>query len=121
MGYIHCCSAMHKCRTFEIKPSENYIKCELHYLEACPICNNTILQLIKISKDNEISIYRLKNKKARKFFEKIKDFILVEKTKNITNMGKYGKFYLNYNEYGKKKKCYSNLSSMKIGIFENFS
>ncbi len=30
-----------------------------------------------------------------------------------------GSFYLNYNEFGVKKRCYSNLSALKIGLTEN--
>ncbi|MBR2526642.1 hypothetical protein IKE67_09280 [bacterium] len=122
MGYIHCCGALHHCRTFELKEDEQYKIKELNYLEECPICGHTILQLTKIDIFNQISVYRLNNKKAKKFFEKYsKDIVKeVDKPENFafrTN----GKFYLNYNEYGKKRKCYSNLSSMKLGLFENNS
>lgn len=117
MGYLHCCSGLRKCKTFSVKPYENYIFCELDYLESCPVCGNTVLQLTRLNNNNEISIYRLKNKKAKKFFEKIKPNIIEEKAYKYSAFARQkGSFYLYYNEYGVKKKCYSNLSTMTLGI-----
>lgn len=117
MGYIHCCSGLRKCKTFDVKPYDNYIFCELSYLESCPVCGNTILQLTRLNNNNEISVYRLKNKKARKFYQKIKSKIIAEKVYNYSALNRQqGRSYLYYNEYGVKKKCFSNLSSMTLGI-----
>lgn len=120
MGYIQCCSKLHECKTFKLQTDTNYKDKQVDYLENCPVCNHTVLQLTKIDNKNNISVYRITNQKARKFFEKYKN-IMTEEIKNTKNIfyKNCGKFYLNYNEYGKKKKCYSNLSSMKLGLFEN--
>lgn len=120
MGYIQCCGGLRECKTFELIPDEEFIIKELDYLEECPVCGHTILQLTKLSKSGKIYVYRITNKKARKFFEKYSKDIVEEK-KEFENFifKSHGKFYLNYNEYGRKKKCYSNLSSMKLGLFEN--
>ena len=120
MGYIQCCSKLHECKTFKLQTDTNYKDKQVDYLENCPVCNHTVLQLTKIDNKNNISVYRITNQKARKFFEKYKN-IMTEEIKNSKNIfyKNCGKFYLNYNEYGKKKKCYSNLSSMKLGLFEN--
>jgi len=120
MGFIHCCSGFRCCKTYELKSDEKYKYKELDYLECCPVCEHTILQLTRIDYNNKISVYRLKNKKAKKFFEKYqKDIVSEIKDYDSSYLLNYGKFYLNYNEYGKKKKCFSNLSSMKLGLFEN--
>ena len=120
MGYIHCCGSLRKCHTYELKPDEKYKIKELNFLEECPVCNHTVLQLTRLDNTNNVNIYRIINKKARKFFEKYKKDIIKEiKDFEISKIINYGKFYLNYNEYGKKKKCYSNLSSMKLGLFES--
>lgn len=117
MGYLHCYSGLRKCRTFSVKPYDNYIFCELDYLETCPVCGNSILQMTRLNSNNEISVYRLKNKKAKKFLEKIKPNIIEEKTYNYSSINRqHGRFYLYYNEYGVKKKCYSNLSTMTLGM-----
>ena len=116
MGYLHCCSGLRKSKTFSVKPYDNYIFCELDYLECCPVCGNTVLQLTRLNNNNEISVYRTKNKKARKFFEKIKPQIISEKAYNYSTLShSHGSFYLYYNEYGRKKKCFSNLSTMTLG------
>lgn len=92
---------------------------EVDYLETCPICGHTVTQLTRIDSDNNVSVCRKINEKARKLFDKLKNSILYEKKTEGTRLKVYSKFYLNYNEFGVKKKCYSNLSTLKIGMFEN--
>ena len=81
MGYIHCCGALHKTRSYCIVPQENFTMCEVDILSKCPVCGHTVVQLTRVCKDNSISV--------------------------------------NYNEFGVKKRCYSNLKSLKIGLNEN--
>lgn len=119
MGYVQCCSALHKCRTFLFKTYNNVIFKQVDYLEKCPICGHTVLQLTKINLENKILVYRIKNKKARTFLEKYSKDIIKEETISNKYIRYHGKFYLNYNEYGKIKKCYSNLRTMKLGLFDN--
>ena len=119
MGYIHCCGALHKTKTFRLVPQENFLVCELDYLKKCSVCGHTVVQLTRIDSKDNISVVRKVNKKAREFFAKLKKFILYEeKTVNYNNINS-GSFYLNYNEFGVKKRCYSNLKSLKIGLNEN--
>ena len=40
MGYIHCCSAMHKAQNFVLQPNFGFVTCELDYLEKCPTCGH---------------------------------------------------------------------------------
>lgn len=119
MGYIHCCSGLRKTRSFTLSPEENYQYAQVDYLEECPICGHTITQLTRIDTDNKVSTCRKINEKARKFFGVLKSSILYEKNPECQTYNTFSKFYLYYNEFGKKKKCYSNLSSLKIGLFEN--
>lgn len=115
MGYIHCCGGLRKTRTFRLLPQDNFVLCELDYLFKCPICGHTTIQITRINNDNEISTIRKYNKKALKLFEKIKNKILYEE-KNANCTGRYqGRFYLYYNEYGIRKKCFSNLRNLKLG------
>lgn len=119
MGYVHCCSGLRKSKSYSIAPEENYLFAQIDYLEECPICGHTIAQLTRIDFDNNISICRKVNDKAKKLFENIKDSILFEKKTESGRVRVNSKFYLSYNEFGIKKKCYSNLSTLKIGLFEN--
>ena len=93
--------------------------CELDYLPKCPVCGHTVVQLTRIDKDDNISVVRKINKKAREFFIKLKKFILFEEKPINYNRINAGSFYLNYNEFGVKKRCYSNLKALKIGLGEN--
>ena len=119
MGYIHCCGALHKTKSFCLVPQENFLMCELDYLPKCPVCGHTVVQLTRIDKDDNISVVRKINKNAREFFIKLKKFILFEEKPINYNRVNSGSFYLNYNEFGVKKRCYSNLKALKIGLREN--
>lgn len=119
MGYIHCCGALHKTRSYCIVPQENFALCEVDFLSKCPVCGHTVVQLTRVSKDDKISVVRKVNKKAREFFAKLKKHILYEIKSINYNSVNSGKFYLNYNEFGVKKRCYSNLKALKIGLNEN--
>lgn len=119
MSYIHCCAGLRKSKSYSISPEENYLFAQVDYLEKCPICGHTVTQITRIDSDNKVSVCRKINDKARRLFEKLKDSILFEKKPEEVRIKAYSKFYLNYNEFGIKKKCYSNLSTLKIGLFEN--
>ena len=119
MGYIHCCGALHKTRTYCLVPQGKFILCEIDYLTKCPVCGHTVVQLTRIDKNDNISVIRRINKKAKEFFEKLKTKILYEIRPINYNKLPVGSFYLNYNEFGVKKRCYSNLKTLKIGLYEN--
>lgn len=119
MGYIHCCGALHKTKTYSLVPQDNFAVCEVDYLPKCPVCGHTVVQLTRVDYSDNISIVRKVNKKAREFLKKLGKYILYEvRPINYSKMN-YGKFYLNYNEFGVKKRCYSNLRTLKIGLTEN--
>ena len=118
MGYIHCCSGLHKTRSFVLAPEHNYKVCELDYLWKCPVCGHTVVQLTRIDNNNILSSLRYKNKSALKFLNKIKSKILYERKDFDYSKYNKGTFYLNYNEYGVIKRCYSNLSNLRIGLIE---
>jgi len=113
MGYIHCCGALRKTRTFKLVPPKNFSKAELDVLYKCPACGHKVVQLTKVTSGGKVVTVRRVNKKAESFWEKLKSSILYE-----IKSYKYkatGNFYLNYNEYGVIKRCYSNLSTLKLG------
>ena len=116
MGYIHCCGGLRKTRIFEIAPEKKFIMCKLDVLKKCPVCNHLVIQLTRVDDENHISFVRYINKKAQMFLNKIQKKILyeirdIDYTQNIG-----GSFYLDYNEFGIKKRCYSNFTNLKIGI-----
>lgn len=119
MGYIHCCAGLRGAKTYSVSPEEGYLLAQIDYLEECPICGHTVLQLTRIDSKNNVSVCRKVNEKARKLFDRLRNRILYEKKSEGAKFKAYSKFYLYYNEYGVKKKCYSNLSSLKMGLFDN--
>lgn len=116
---IHCCSGLRASKSYAIKPEKDYRFAQIDYLDMCPVCGHTVLQITRIDFDNNVSVCRKINQKARQLFEKLKPSILYQKNRESTRIKAYSKFYLYYNEFGVKKKCYSNLSSLKMGLFEN--
>lgn len=119
MAYIHCCGGKRKARSYVLSPENKYLTAEFDYLDECPVCGHSTAQLTRIDFDNNISVFRKTNEKAKKLFENLKPSILFEKMAGAIKVKAYSRFYLNYNEFGKKKKCYSNLSTLKMGMFES--
>ncbi len=121
MGYIHCCGGKRKAKSYVLSPEKKYLTAEIDYLDECPVCGHSVTQLTRIDFDNNISVFRKTNEKAKKMFENLKSSILFEKITGAFKLKAYSRFYLNYNEFGKKKRCYSNLSTLKMGLFDNES
>ena len=119
MGYIHCCGALHRTKTFRLVPQDKFMLCEVDYLSRCPVCGHTVVQLTRIDNNDNISVVRKTNKKAKEFLAKLKNKVLYEIRPINYNKTNCGKFYLNYNEFGVKKRCYSNLRTLKMGLTEN--
>jgi len=117
MGYIHCCGALHKTRSFVLVPNDGFETCEADLLQECPVCGHFVVQLTRIDKDNNLTTVRTVNSKARKFFEKLKPKILYEEKYIDYSKFPHSGFYLNYNEFGVKKRCYANLRTLKLGKF----
>lgn len=119
MGYIHCCGALRKTKSYRLVPRDKFVLCELDVLKKCPVCGHMVVQLTRVSDTDEISTVRKVNAKAKRFFESLQKFILYEETPPSVPRTGQGKFYLNYNEFGVQKRCYSNLRNLKIGLYEN--
>ena len=67
MGYIHCCGALHKTRTFRLAPYKDFLICEVDLLTRCPVCGSKVIQLTRITEKAEISCVRRTNAKADAF------------------------------------------------------
>lgn len=118
MGYIHCCGGLRKTRSFVLSPTDNFVVCELDLLTKCPICNHFVIQLTRLDKNNNLSSLRFSNRKAIDFWKQIQSKILYERKEFDYSKRRGGTFYLNYNEFGVKKRCYSNFSNLKIGLIK---
>lgn len=122
MGFIHCCGALRRSLTYSLTPQEGYLIAEADVLECCPVCGHYIVQLTRIDFEHEVSSVRKSNMHARRLFSNIKTSILyLQKYRYSPLNSSKSNFYLSYNEYGVKKRCYSNLSTMQIGKHDNMS
>lgn len=120
MGVIHCCGGLRKSKSYLLQVQDGFLQVRMDWLESCPVCSHTVLQLTRLNYKNEISVVRKVNSKARKLREKLESSIILEITKNQSIQPSSGSsFYLFYNDFGKKKKCFSNLSTLKMGVSES--
>ena len=116
MAFIDCCNHKRSCDVFRLENRPGFILNYAYFIEACPSCGHTVLLLKRYLPDGSVSEVRKTNEAARKLFEKIRPAILCRIGKTLVPQG--GKSFLRYNEFGVVKKCYSNLSCIKIGLFE---
>lgn len=108
MFRFECCDAKRKCRTYVLANKRQAVL----KIGICPKCNR-ISALIVI--DGIVKVRR-SGSEAYDLFHRNLPNILFE-LKRIES-GKNG-WYLEYNEWGRKKKCYSNLRTLKLGLFDN--
>jgi glutaredoxin-related protein len=103
---------------FFLLPEKGFLESMLYFLEACPHCGSAVAQVYRIDVNMQVSSFRKANKKAFKLFENLKKTIKFEEKIKFNPLLPSSSFYLYYNEYGKKKKCYSNLNTLEIGRFD---
>ena len=120
MAYIECCGKKHKAIVFELKLNNDGCVSKILKNAFCPICGKNIIVIEKkmfVDGVEQVRYIRRQGKEADKLFDKLENDIIcvIPELKNV----QYKKgFFLKYNEYGKIKKCYSNLSALKLGIFD---
>lgn len=120
MGFIQCCGALQRSKSFLLQPQDGFLHVRLDWLESCKHCSHTVLQLTRIDLENNIDVIRKVNSKARKLKDKLQPLIITEIGKSgLTPRANNSSFYLFYNEFGTKKRCYSNFSTLKMGLTED--
>lgn len=116
MPYIFCCNQKRICDAYKLENLPGLILNYAYFVEACPSCGHTVLVLRRYAPDGSVSEVRKKNEAARKLFDKVRCSIICKLPKTQEEQG--GKSFLRYNAFGVIKKCYSNLSSLKMGLFD---
>lgn len=121
MAYIECCGKKHKAIVFELKLGDDGCISKILRNAYCPICGENIVVIEKkifIDGVEQTRYVRRQGKEADKLFDKLEKDILCQVVEQKNVQYKKG-FFLNCNEYGKIKKCYSNLSALKLGLFDS--
>ncbi|MFA7658785.1 MAG: hypothetical protein WCY19_05070 [Candidatus Gastranaerophilaceae bacterium] len=101
---------------YELESHDGFFDCVMNVIyEKCP-CGKFILELERTNKEGRQKPKRFYGKEAYEIHDKLEKSILHKiGSSNVV----CGRFYLNYGEYGKKKRCYSNLSTLKMGRLDN--
>ncbi len=116
MPFIECCNQKRSCDAYKLDNLPGLILNYAYYLKACPICGHTVLILRRYLPDGKVSEVRKTNEQARKLFDKVRPTIMYKVTQIQSNQG--SSFFLRYGEFGRIKKCYSNISSLQMGKFD---
>ena len=120
---LECCGTLQKAKILQVPVSEesllfrkDFQKFYIAYVEKCinKKCPGKIIKL-GLTYDKELIEFKAK-RKYLKLYKRIAneelDCIKINSLKNSFD----SRFYLYYNEYGEIKRCYSNLSSLKLGM-----
>lgn len=112
MFKVECCGSFRKADIYELVTDK---KEEYKLLKTfrCPICKQVNTLLEKKTFDGNISYVRFKGRKAEQFLDRQYCNIMFEIKPQVQYCS--SNFYLKYSEYGKVKKCFSNLSTLKLG------
>jgi hypothetical protein len=102
---------MRRCKVFALAKTKLYESSVLK-IGRCSQCKRLIVSLEKVDFTGRKTCIRKYGLQAQLLYERNKFNILYEIAQ--LKSGKFG-FYLNYQEYGKVKKCYSNLRTLKLG------
>lgn len=121
MAKILCCFENQEALLYEVKPDKEsfdkvpVIRQLVAVLPMCYSCRHTRIQAFYYDKDNELLGTILIKKKPHKYVAEMK-IIKVINTPNIkAPVYPNSKHYLHYSDKGRKKRCYSNLSTMEVG------
>lgn len=118
MVKLLCHAVSQKAELFKIIPQKENIQSEfVLYLKSCVICNNPVLEIIRIDNfNNKLAPVRLKTKNIPKFLDSMSVIWKPEKINYINSA--FSGFALGYNHYGTRKKCFQNISNLRIGKIE---
>ena len=118
MAKIWCCRRFQHAEVYKIIPTKKDILEEfILYNQRCSCCNQPVLEILRADvEENILKPIRLNSKNIPAFIKKMN--VLWEPRKFSFPKSKISKFILNYNEFGKIKKCSKNLSGLSIGRIE---
>lgn len=113
MSVIECCGQRQKTHAYICDPPKGFVFQQIDFLVLCKQCKATVMQVTRLDCDNNISTFRRTEWAARALFEKMRPSILYKIPSPHVIVNQKSNFYLNYNEFGKVKKCYANFSSLE--------
>ena len=141
MAKIWCCRRFQDAEIFKINPTRKGVLEEfVLYVQGCSCCSQPVLEILRADFDENIlkpvrlnpdkipSFIKKMNvigflsgiKACKSIFEGTEDLnaFLKKPAKGFYHKTKISKFVLNYNQFGKIKKCAKNFSNLDLGKIE---
>ncbi len=109
---LKCCGVSHKTTAFICDAPSGFIYQRIDFLVKCKVCKRTVMQVSRLDAQNKFSSFRRTDDDARALFERMRTSILYKIVEPHVIAPSKGAFYLMCNEFGRKSKCYSNISAL---------
>lgn len=109
---LKCCGRAQKSVAFMCDAPSGYLFQRIDFLICCKVCKCSVMQVSRLNVKNEFSYFRRTDEQAYELFDKLRTSIIYKIKEPYNYAPQKGSFFLMCNEYGRKTKCYSNLSSM---------
>lgn len=109
---ISCCGRLQRGIAFMCDEPEGFLLQRIDFLCCCKQCKHTVLQVSRLDVEHRFSSFRRTDDEARALFEKLRTSIRYRIFTPYSYANNRSKFYLNCNVFGRKQKCYSNVSSL---------
>lgn len=109
---LKCCGIRQKSTAFVCDAPSGFLYQRIDFLVRCKQCKRTVMQVTRLNHQNEISTFRRTDDSARELFERMRMSILFKIVAPYEIAPSRGRFYLMYSEFGRKSRCYSNLSAL---------
>ena len=111
---LECCGKKQRSHAFMCDPPEGFIYQRIDFLVWCKKCKKTVMQVTRITAKNRIVTFRRVDNEARKLFDRMRSSIRFRIVEPFSLVNNHSTFFLYYNEFGRKKKCFSNFSALRI-------
>lgn len=118
MPFVKCCGVPQKAEIFRIVPTQqNSVEEYIMKVESCLKCEKPVVEIARVMLDGKIQKnIRIKTTNIKTFLDSVS---VIYRCKVLTHRKKRQTgFRLGFNEWGKKKLCAQNLSSIRLGIVD---
>ena len=109
---LKCCGIRQKSAAFVCDAPSGFLFQRIDFLVRCKVCKRTVMQVSRLDVNNNVDWFRRTDAKAHELFERMRSSIIYKVVEPYEYVVTKGSFYLNCNEFGRKTKCYSNLSAL---------
>ena len=109
---LKCCGIRQKSTAFICEAPLGFLYQRIDFLVRCKVCKHTVMQVSRLNLENVPSYFRRTDEQARELFERLRTSIIYKVVEPYDFAPTKGSFYLHCNEFGRKTKCYSNLSAL---------